>query len=293
MLYRNPQNDEVFELFDNSIDLNNILYPSQVKSQAASGTLPPFRISHAITSCQENQTIYEVLRIHNRIDMQEINDIPAQYKINTTLKNLVNGIDFNNNDIQILSAEDKTRILELGESSLKSYDSSQFIDNLNDTITKHSLVEIADQLRSTARKITTDDMKDVQVSLRNQALHLETYEQNLVIPMKNQSLQLIRLAQELDQTMRYKDRSFQESIPLLVTEIERAQNFINQEGRPFVKTTAENLMRYFASEIERYLLMVVHSVEKKIGLCQPLASVYDAGIVASCNRIVDPLVSCL
>ncbi|XP_067648339.1 prominin-like protein isoform X2 [Eurosta solidaginis] len=287
---KDPQNDEIFAQFDNAIDLNTILYPPQHKGKAASGVLPPLRISHVITACQRNQTIYEVLHIHNRIDIHEINDYPAQYKINQTLDDLVDGITFDDSDVLILSAEDKQRILSLSESALKNFDSAQYIDNLNDTITKHSLTEIAQQLRQTAKKIdSSEDMKDVQISLRNQALHLETYEQNWVIPMKNQSVELIRLANDLDHSLRYKDRPFHESIPLLVNEIERAQTFFRVDGRQFVKSSAENLTHYFASEIENYLNMVVTAVERKIGLCAPLANVYESGVVSLCNYIVDPL----
>ncbi|XP_011185477.2 prominin-like protein isoform X2 [Zeugodacus cucurbitae] len=287
---KDPQNDEIFAQFDNAIDLNNVLYPPQNKGKPTSGGLPPLRISHVITACQRNQTIYEVLHIHNRIDIHEINDYPAQYKINQTLDELVDGISFDDTDIEILSNEDKQRILNLADSALKNFDSAQYIDNLNDTITKHSLTEIAQELRQTAKKIEkSEDMKDVQVSLRNQALHLDTYEQNWVIPMKNQSVELIRLANDLDHSLRYKDRPFQESIPLLVSEIKRAQLFFRVDGRQFVKNTAVNLTHYFASEIENYLRMVVLAVEKKIGLCAPLANVYDSGVVGLCSAIVDPL----
>lgn len=290
--HRDPQNDNIFAHFDNAINLNNVLYPQQNKGKPTSGGLPALRISHVITACQRNQTIYEVLHIHNRIDIHEIKDYPAQYKINQTLDDLVDGISFDDSDIQILSPEDKQRILSLADSALKNFDSAQYIDNLNDTITKHSLTEIAQELLQTAKKIDkSEDMKDVQVSLRNQALHLETYEQNWVIPMKNKSVELIRLANDLDYSLRYKDRPFHESIPLLVNEIERAQLFFRVDGRQFVKDTAINLTQYFASEIENYLRMVVQAVEKKIGLCAPLANVYDAGVVSLCSAIVDPLVS--
>ncbi|XP_037826230.1 prominin-like protein isoform X7 [Lucilia sericata] len=286
---KDPQNDAVFAEFDNLVDLNEIMYPSKIKGKAASGSLPPFRISHVIAACKANQTIYEVLHINNLVDIHEINEYPSHYKINQTLENLVQGIDFDDRGVEILSAADKQRILSLRDSALKDFDSSHFIDNLNDDITKHSLTEIANQLRDTANKILSPDMKDVQVSLRNQALHLETYDQNLVIPMKNQSSELIKLAQDLDKTLSYKDRPFQESIPLLVQEIERAQAFIQKDGRAFVKATAEDFTNHFAGEIMRYLNMVVTSVEKKIGICAPMAKVYDAGVVATCNSIVDPL----
>ncbi|XP_046807592.1 prominin-like protein isoform X2 [Lucilia cuprina] len=286
---KDPQNDAVFAEFDNLVDLNEIMYPSKIKGKAASGSLPPFRISHVIAACKANQTIYEVLHINNLVDIHEINEYPSHYKINQTLENLVQGIDFDDRGVEILTAADKQRILSLRDSALKDFDSSHFIDNLNDDITKHSLTEIANQLRETANKILSPDMKDVQVSLRNQALHLETYDQNLVIPMKNQSSELIKLAQDLDKTLSYKDRPFQESIPLLVQEIERAQAFIQKDGRVFVKATAEDFTNHFAGEIMRYLNMVVTSVEKKIGICAPMAKVYDAGVVATCNSIVDPL----
>ncbi|XP_059216960.1 prominin-like protein isoform X4 [Stomoxys calcitrans] len=286
---RNPQTDAIFAEFDNLYDLNEILYPSKIKGQAASGSLPPFHISHIIDACQKNQTIYEVLHINNMVDINAIKDYPTEYQINKTLSDLVNGIDFNDSNVDILSPADKQRILELGKSALKDFDSGQFVDNLNDTITKHSLKDIAQQLRATANKITSSDMKDVQVSLRNQALHLETYEQNLVIPMKTHSAELIKLAQELDRTLVYKDQKFQQSIPLLVNEIEQAQTFIRKDGRTFVKDSAEKFTSHFAGEIDRYLKMVVNAVETKIGICYPMANVYEAGIVASCNSIIDPL----
>lgn len=291
--FRDPQNDALFAKYDNLIDLNEIMFPSKIKGKAASGKMPPFRISHVIAACQSNQTIYEVLHIKNLVDINEINEYPSHYKINQTLENLVQGIDFDDKGVEILSATDKQRIMSLKESALKDFDSSHFIDNLNDDITKHSLTEIAIQLRETANKVISPDMKDVQVSLRNQALHLETYDQNLVIPMKNQSSELIKLAQDLDKTLSYKDRPFQDSIPLLVQEIERAQAFIQKDGRAFVKATAESFTNHFAGEIMRYLDMVVTSVEKKIGICAPMAKVYDAGVVATCNSVIDPLVSCL
>ncbi|XP_058975503.1 prominin-like protein isoform X3 [Musca domestica] len=286
---RNPQDDAVFAEFDNLIDLNEVLYPSKIKGQAASGSLPPFHISHVIVACQKNQTIYEVLHINNMVDINAIKEYPADYKINKTLDDLVNGIDFNDSNVDILSPADKQRILELGQSALKDFDSDQFVHNLNDNITKHSLTDIAQQLRETAKKITSSDMKDVQISLRNQALHLETYEQNLVIPMKTQSAELIKLAKELDSTLTYKEQKFQQSIPLLVTEIEQAQTFIRKDGRNFVKSSAETFTNHFAGEIDRYLNMVVNAVENKIGICHPMANVYEAGIVAACNNIIDPL----
>lgn len=289
--FRNPQDDAIFAEFDNFIDLNEVLYPSKIKGQAASGSLPPFHISHVIAACQKNQTIYEVLHINNMVDINAIKEYPADYKINKTLDDLVNGIDFNDSNIDILSPTDKQRILEMGESALKDFDSDQFVHNLNDDITKHSLTDIAQQLRQTANKITSSDMKDVQISLRNQALHLETYEQNLVIPMKTQSADLIKLAQDLDKSLVYKDKKFQQSIPLLVKEIEQAQNFIRKDGRNFVKNSAEAFANHFAGEIDGYLNMVVNNVETKIGICYPMANVYEAGIVASCNSIIDPLVS--
>lgn len=289
---RNPKTDDLFEYVDNLVDLNNVLFntnnPKQRKGPLSTGNLPPFRISHVITACQANETIYEVLHLYNVFDIEQINEFPAQLNVLKTLDEFVDGINFESK-IVILSEENEKKILSIATSDLNNFDRDKFTDNLNENITIYSLKALATQLRKTAEKIKGSSMNDVQVGLRNQALHLETYEDNLVQPMREQTRELIALAEELQSKLSYNDKSFEKSIKSLVNEIKQAQTFINVKGRDFIKETAVKLTTFFSEEIQRYLDLVIRSIQTIVGKCAPLAHVYDSAVVSICNKFVDPL----
>ncbi|XP_055844370.1 prominin-like protein isoform X1 [Episyrphus balteatus] len=289
---RNPKTDDLFQYVDNLVDLNNVFYntnnPKQRNGPLSTGNLPPFRISHVITACQANETIYEVLHLYNLFDIESINEYPAQLNVIKTLEEFVDGINFESK-IVILSEENEKKILAIASSDLNTFDRDKFTDNLNENITIYSLKSLATQLRKTAEKIKGSSMNDVQVGLRNQALHLETYEDNLVLPMREQTRELIALAEELQSKLSYQDKSFEKSIKSLVNEIKQAQTFINVKGRDFIKETAVKLTTFFSEEIQRYLDLVIKSIQTIVGKCAPLAHVYDSAIVSVCNKFVDPL----
>jgi hypothetical protein len=44
--------------------------------------------------------------------------------------------------------------------------------------------------------------------------------------------------------------------------------------------------------VDQYLSRVVNLTTTKVGQCQPLSQVYNATVVAVCNEILDPFVSC-
>lgn len=287
---RDPKNDDVFQYVDNIIDLNNVFSnaPKPKPGNLNTGTLPPFRISHVITACQANETIYEVLRLHNQYNIENINDFPKQLNVIKTLEEFVDGINFESK-IVILSEDNEKKILAIATSDLNTFDRDKFTDNLNENITIYSLRGLATQLRQTADKIKSNSMNDVRIGLLNQALHLETYEDNLVLKMRNQTRELIALAEELQSKLSYNDKSFEKSIKSLVNEIKQAQTFINEKGRDFIKDTAEKLTAFFSEEIQRYLDLVIRSIHTVVGKCGPLAHVYDSAVVSICNKFVDPL----
>ena len=109
--------------------------------------------------------------------------------------------------------------------------------------------------------------------------------------MREQTRELIALAEELQSKLSYQDKSFEKSIKSLVNEIKQAQTFINVKGRDFIKETAVKLTTFFSEEIQRYLDLVIRSIQTIVGKCAPLAHVYDSAIVSVCNKFVDPLVS--
>lgn len=167
---------------------------------------------------------------------------------------------------------------------------------LNENITNFPLDEIAQQLKETAKKIDTTndpDMVYIQISIKNQALHLETYQQNLVLPMIENSKKLLKFAQKLDDDLHFNSTKepFEQSIEKLLTELENAQNFIKTNGTPHVQNVATQLVNQLSTDITKYMHLIVKAVQEDIGYCAPMANVYNSLIVAGCSAVVDPFVS--
>lgn len=77
------------------------------------------------------------------------------------------------------------------------------------------------------------------MSLRNQALHLVTYQDNLVDPMTAQTHEIKDLASKLDESFKFNRSSFDEGIASILTEIEEAKEFITGEGTKFVQDVSD------------------------------------------------------
>lgn len=163
---------------------------------------------------------------------------------------------------------------------------------LSKAITSGNLNEIAAKLMQTADEIPINtDMAEVRISLRNQALHLRSYQDNLVTPMQDQTAEMTQLANRLDETLRFNRSSFEEAMKALSAEIAGAEQFIAHNGTQFVQQVARDLTARFLAEITAYLEHVIHQTKNELGRCAPLSQVYNATLVAACQRVVDPFVS--
>lgn len=282
---RDPENDQIFGLLDNAIDLSKITFSENFKPREISGNMPPLRISHVIAACKKNQSIYEVLRLQNYIDIREIQDKLGESGINKTLNKLVDNIhDLSN--IQISNKGMEDQIKDLADSKLQNFDAGKFVDHLEGDITSESLDNISRALFDAASKLQRDT--DIRNSLQIQAMHLEAYEAKLVKPMRLQIDTLKNLAIYLEKDLKYEDNDFQTSMMKLLGEIKRAQSYIKHNRTQFLTEQATILINHFTTGILNYSTFVVESVQERVGECSPIANVYDSLIVAVCNRFVDP-----
>lgn len=166
----------------------------------------------------------------------------------------------------------------------------------------------------TATKISSNsEYSDIRTILKNQALHLRTYQEHLVTPMTEQTKEMLTLSRRLEENLKFNRSSFNVALEEFIREIKFAQDFINKEGTEFVQKVninakqndqghllamtsfvfqvANELVSSFEEEINSYLNLVVNQTENELGRCGPLANVYKSVVVAGCNRIVNPLVS--
>lgn len=108
---------------------------------------------------------------------------------------------------------------------------------VNETITESNLSGIADKLDQTAVDIrSSPDMNSVQLSLKNQALYLRMYQDKLVDPMTRQSIEMLDVARNIDQKLKFNRTSFREAMEELLIEVKEAEEFIKDKGTEFVQT---------------------------------------------------------
>ncbi|XP_055708127.1 prominin-like protein isoform X5 [Phlebotomus papatasi] len=295
---KNPTDDQIFNYVDRLIDLNTVIYPSSSNNRGKSGKqqlrqfqreVEPFRISQVIEACHENKAAYEVLQLRNFRDINEIREYPEKYNIDGLLDDLIRSINVQSN-LVILNADARAEIQRLATSELNNFPAYKFEQHLSDEITKINLTELALKLEETAQKIpTSPNMNDIRSSLRIQALHLKTYQTNLVTPMTDGKNEILTLATDLDKTLHFNSNSFEEAINKFLVETDKAQDFINRNGTEFVQQVIGELTTGFRNEITSYLDLVIRTTENQVGRCGPISNVYNATLVAACNRVIDPL----
>lgn len=107
---------------------------------------------------------------------------------------------------------------------------------MNEEITKHNLNTIAQKLIDTATKISSNsEYSDIRTILKNQALHLRTYQEHLVTPMADQTKEMLTLTRRLEENLKFNRSSFKVALEDFIREIKFAQDFINKEGTEFVQ----------------------------------------------------------
>lgn len=99
-----------------------------------------------------------------------------------------------------------------------------------------NLSEIADKLNKTAEDIRLyPDMSEVRISLKNQALHLLSYQEYLVEPMTAQTIEMRELAKNIDRTLKFNRTSFEVAMNELREEVMQAEQYIKVNGTEFVR----------------------------------------------------------
>lgn len=196
----------------------------------------------------------QVLKLKNHFNIADIREYPKRFQVDMQLQELVDNVRVPKIDIRVEEAINK-----LAQSELKNFDVDKFTDNvsknsksilfefpisfmyleflqLNEEITHRDLNEIAQKLIETADKISpSGDVSEVRISLKNQALHLRTYQENLVTPMTEQTKEMLMLSKRLGNNLKFNRSSFEEALTEFIEDIRYAQDFINNEGTKFVR----------------------------------------------------------
>lgn len=288
---KNPQHDQIFNSYiDNFIDINKFVFkggksPLKEQEQNEEKTVEPLRISQVIADCHQNKSIFEVFRIDNRINISQIEDFPKRYGIDSKLSELADNVVINS-QVKILSDDARREIRALAKSRLSDFAAYKYVDNLTPNITHFNITMLADRLKIASQRIPQSS--DVRAKINLQALHLEAYQRDLVIPLINGTNRLLTISNSLDKKLNFKQTNFEKAIIKLTQEIDEAERFLNEEGSSYVQKVSHQLLDNFSRNIKAYLSLVINATTNDVGRCEPVSNVYNATIVAICNRVVDP-----
>ncbi|XP_058796560.1 prominin-like protein isoform X2 [Phymastichus coffea] len=275
---RNPNNNRMFELIDEFLDIKKVLYPKNPNAD--------INMSYILTHCHKNESIYKVLKLQYIVNVESLRGYIDQYQINDTIHQLENRISLSHN-YKIISESAREKLTALAESGLSAIKFDQFTDNLRDNITNIHLDHLAVKLRELRDRLPpgNDDIRD---DLEKNAFDLEVYHKSIVVPMTNLSNQLSDKAVKLQEHLKFNHSSLAAAIPSLIKKVDKAQVFISQEGPEHVKALAAEFGKAFLYQVNSYLNYVIGNVFDNIGKCGPISNAYNATIVAGCNKILDP-----
>ncbi|XP_017888116.1 prominin-like protein isoform X3 [Ceratina calcarata] len=273
---KNPQDNRMFALVDEVVQVKQLLYPNNSKAD--------INMSYIVTECHWNRTLYEVLKLKYLFDVTSLHDYRGRYDINDTIQQLQRKISLSPGVI-ILTDTAKKKLNELAESGLSDIKFYQYIDVLKDNITNINLEHLAKQLRDIATELPTGDIQD---RLNESSMNLESYHRDLIRPMTMLSEQLVTKAEALEEKIKFNHTSMAEAIHHLVEEVTKAQDILNTDGPEYVKELATNFGNAFLLQVDGYLERVTDSALHTVGRCGPVSNAYNATLVAGCNRILDP-----
>jgi prominin 1 len=143
---KDPEHDQVFSYIDQFIDLNKHIFRDHHR-KALHGDkkkMDSLRISQVIAACHRNESIFDVLRLGNEVNIDNIREFPKQFEINRKLDELADNVRVSNH-IKILNDDARRQLREFSTSQLNSFALYKYDDNLIYNITKYDLKEIANR----------------------------------------------------------------------------------------------------------------------------------------------------
>lgn len=223
-----------------------------------------------------------MLNLRNYFDIHEIKSYPGRFGIEAQLQELVESVQVGTIEINVDEAINRLAQSDLNAfdidkftdnvSSFNPKPDHQFSScphffffpfffisfdcfvcvrvnlclQLNEEITKRDLNTIADKLKETASKISSNsENSDIRTILKNQALHLNAYQDNLVTPMTIQTKEMLMLSHRLEENLRFNRSSFRVALNDFIKEIKFAQDFINKDGTEYVRKVRKIFTSFF------------------------------------------------
>lgn len=90
-----------------------------------------------------------------------------------------------------------------------------------------------------------DVEEEVIDDLRLNALHLSTYQTRLVEPMTESATNMVKVAKELEEKLKFNHDSFEEAIKAMILEVEQAEQQLKDTGTDDLLRVSSGFGLYF------------------------------------------------
>lgn len=249
-------------------------------------------ISSILSDCHDDKSIYKVFKLQGVFDVQKIEHYIEEFNIDDKLEELKNNINYDFSKLDLLSNTANDNLEKLIQADISNVDFDKFYDELTQNFTSTSLDDFKIELDKVVNKLEEDpNLNDVTNELKEASLHVEVYQNYLLKPMKSNAQKLLNLTDSLKGSLIINGKSFEDILKNLQAEIEEAESFLKNKGQKQLQDIANEFASGIVNFVNSFLKRVSENVENNVGTCKPLSNVFNATLVSTCDRIIQPLVS--
>ncbi|CAL7934952.1 unnamed protein product [Xylocopa violacea] len=275
---KNPDDNRMFALVDEIVQVKKMLYPKNPNVD--------LNMSYIVTHCHRNESLYKVLKLYYAFNVEQLRNHSGRFEINNTIQELRRQISLSP-DVVILTNSAKSKLQSLAQSGLSDIKFYQYVDILAGNITNINLHHLAKQLRDVMGRLPVGQ-DAIKHELEICARELEEKHEQLVKPMQMYSEELATKANALEEKIKFNHSSMEVAINNLISEVTKAQKFLNEEGPEHVQYLAANFGNALLRQVDDFHENIIELALNDVGRCGPVSNAYNATLVAVCNRILDP-----
>ncbi|XP_076752857.1 LOW QUALITY PROTEIN: prominin-1-A [Xylocopa sonorina] len=275
---KNPNDNRMFALIDEMVQIKKMLYPSNPNVD--------LNVSYIITHCHRKESLYQVLNLKYAFDLTQLRDHTGRSDINSTIQKLCSQIRLSSKVI-ILSGDAKSNLQKLAQSGLSDISFYKYEQYLADNITNINLQDLAQQLQKVVLQLPAEE-EAIKGNLSATALELQEKHEQVVKPLQMYKEILAKKAIALEKNIKFNHSSMEEAINSVIGEVTRVQDFLNNDGPRYVQDLAANFGNALLRQVDDYLEQAIDQAQYNVGKCGPISNAYNATLVAGCNRILDP-----
>ncbi|XP_056644729.1 prominin-like protein isoform X3 [Diorhabda sublineata] len=242
-------------------------------------------ISEVLNLCYKNESMYKVFNLEKRFN---IDDVVKKFNVESILDGIKNQLDrivdphftiLNNTNLNILK-------------NLSSFDPGinfdRFQDELKENFTNMSLKKLSEVLQKLVKQMDGQNMQTLQTELNLIILHINTYDEKILEPMRTEAREVMDLAMHLDSSLKMNSTSFKEAIDKLIHEIEDAQKKLRVDGSKMLMDAATSFGSIVKDQVQSYIDRVIIVTKTKLGECGPLNVAINSTLVSTCDKILQP-----